>query len=57
MRELELSAFLKSRQLIKQTLLLVFWLPHCNPRVDKTSQKEENTVKKTHFGTIWPAQL
>lgn len=40
MRGLVLSAFIKSRHFIKQSLLLLFWLPHCKPRVDKTSQKE-----------------
>lgn len=59
MRGLVLSAFIKSRHFIKQSLLLLFWLPHCKPRVDKTSQKrdEGNTPKNHHFETIWSAQL
>lgn len=37
MRGWVLSAFIKSRHFIKQSLLVLFWLPLCKPRVDKTS--------------------
>lgn len=58
-RGLVLSAFIKSRHFIKQSLLLVFCLLHWKPRVDKTLQEGKRRMypQTPHFDTIWSAQL